>query len=197
MMLRRRRAARSAPARPAPVVEELFAAAQDEAIALRHDFIGTEHVLLALVAREDKTGRALRALGIDLAVVRRDVERIVGVGPDPDVVFDSDALATIGVDFHAVRERVEATFGTGSLERAWGHGGTCHGAAFGVRPRLKQALARARDEAARRDEDITAADVALGLAEQRDSVAAQVFGVHAISAERLRAAFDNGRDSSQ
>jgi hypothetical protein len=37
----------------APMVGELFAAAQDEAVAFRHDYIGTEHVLLALLRRVD------------------------------------------------------------------------------------------------------------------------------------------------
>jgi hypothetical protein len=43
----------------APAVGELFAAAQEEAIAFRHDSIGTEHVLLALVRREDETACTL------------------------------------------------------------------------------------------------------------------------------------------
>ena len=70
----------------APIVSELFAAAQVEAIAFRHDFIGTEHVLLALLARDDQVGRALRKLGLDLAGVREDVRGIVGQGPPPDTV---------------------------------------------------------------------------------------------------------------
>ena len=174
----------------------MFAAAQDEAIAFRHGFIGTEHVLLALVGREDEAGRTLRGLGLDLAGVRRDVVRIVSEGPASEAVFDADALRAIGVDLDAVRERVETTFGKGSLERAWQHRDTCHGAAFAVMPQLKQALELARHEAARRGRDITTSDVALGLARQRESVAERILDAHGVSAERLRAAFGEGRGST-
>lgn len=183
----KRRAERSAPVELAPVVGELFVAAQREAIALRHDFIGTEHVLLALLGRNDETAQRLKQLGLDLAGVRDDVRRIVCEGPAPETVFDADALAVVGIDLASVRERVEAAFGEGALERAWQHRGTCHGAAFGVMPRLKKALQHASNEAAIRGSEIASADVALGLASQRDSVAAQILDAHGISAQRLRA----------
>jgi hypothetical protein len=67
----------------APVVGEVFAAAQVETVAFRHDYIGTEHVLLALVGRDDETGRTLRGFGLTLACVRADTRRIVGEGPVP------------------------------------------------------------------------------------------------------------------
>jgi ATP-dependent Clp protease ATP-binding subunit ClpA len=171
----------------APIVSELFAAAQVEAIAFGHDFIGTEHVLLALLARDDQVGRALRNLGLDLAGIREDVRRIVGQGPPPDTVFDAEALAAIGVDLDAIRVRAEETFGQGSLERARRRRGRCGAAGFGVSPRLKQALQVARD-AASPGTELTAADVVLGLATQRESVAAQVLNAHGVSPERLRSA---------
>jgi len=133
---RRRQAERTL----APVVGDLFATAQVEAIAFRHDVIGTEHVLLAILGRDDQAGRVLRDLGLDVASVRNDVRRLVGEGPAPETAFDAEALAAIGVDLAAVRERVEATFGEGSLERARRGEGHCRGAAFGVSPRLKRAL---------------------------------------------------------
>jgi ATP-dependent Clp protease ATP-binding subunit ClpA len=181
-----------APVELAPIVEEVFAKAQVEAIAYRHDFVGTGHVLLALFEREDEVGGALRALGLDVADVREDVRRIVGEGPRPEAVFDAGALAGIGVDLDAVRARTEATFGEGSLERAGRRRGFCGAGGFGVSPRLKQALELARN-AAPDGTDVTVASIALGLARQRGSVAARILGAHGVSPERLQAALDRGR----
>jgi ATP-dependent Clp protease ATP-binding subunit ClpA len=179
----------------APVVSELFVAAQDEAIAFRHDWIGTEHVLLALLGRDDETARALRGFGLTLVGVREDTRCIVGEGPAPEAVFDADALGTIGVDLQAVRQRVEATFGEGALERASRRRGSCGGAGFGVAPLLKRALESARHEAARRGTPLSAADVALAIAQQRGSVAGRILHGRAISPERLRAALGGRLDT--
>jgi ATP-dependent Clp protease ATP-binding subunit ClpA len=193
---RRRRAKLSGTFEPASVVGELFAAAQDEAIAFRHDYIGTEHVLLALLGRDDEAGRALRGFGLTIPGVREDTSRIVGDGPAPEAAFDAEALRTIGIDLQAVRQRVEAAFGEGALERASHRRGNCGGAAFGVAPRLKLALERARQDAASRGTPLSAADVALGLARQRDSVAARILDAHAISPERLHAALGGSRNAA-
>jgi ATP-dependent Clp protease ATP-binding subunit ClpA len=175
----------------APVVAELFAAAQEHATAFRHDVIGTEHVLLALVARDDEAGRLLRQLGLDAAGVRDDIRRVVGEGPEPDAAFDADALGTIGIDLGAVRRRIEASFGEGALERAARRRG-CGGSAFGVAPDLKQALESARRSAVGQERPLTAGAVAIGLAEQHDSIAARILGAHGISPARLRSALDAG-----
>lgn len=48
--------------------------AQEESRALRHNFIGTEHLLLGLVAERDGVaGQVLRGLGAELRVTRRAV----------------------------------------------------------------------------------------------------------------------------
>lgn len=179
-----------APVEVAPFVAELFADAQVEAIAYRHDFIGTEHVLLALVKRDDDAGQGLRDLGLDVAGVREDVRRIVGQGPEPDALFDAVALAAIGVDLDAVRARMEATFGAGSLERARRRRGKCGAAAFGVSPRLKQALEAARGTAAEAHTDLSAAGIAISLGRQRGCVAAQILDSYHVSPDRLRAVLE-------
>jgi ATP-dependent Clp protease ATP-binding subunit ClpA len=195
VILRRRRSVeRDVRREPAPVVIELFSAAQVEATALRHDVLGTEHVLLGLLTREDAAGRALRELGLGSAGVRDDVRRIAGEGPAPETVFDARALASVGVDLDAVRARAEATFGEGSLERARRRQGRCGGAAaFGVSPRLKLALESVRRAADERGDGVTAEDVLIGLAEQRDSVAARILSDHGVSASRISAALGDGR----
>jgi ATP-dependent Clp protease ATP-binding subunit ClpA len=58
--------------------------AQEEARELRHNHIGTEHLLLGLL-REDENGVAVRLLGehgLELETVRAEVRRIVGEGDE-------------------------------------------------------------------------------------------------------------------
>jgi ATP-dependent Clp protease ATP-binding subunit ClpA len=55
--------------------------AQEEARGLQHSYIGTEHLLLGLIAQGDGVGgQALAQLGVTLDDVRADVERIIGRG---------------------------------------------------------------------------------------------------------------------
>jgi len=57
--------------------------AQDEARALRHDYIGTEHLLLGLL-REDEglAARVLESLDVGVEEVRAQLARIVGEGDE-------------------------------------------------------------------------------------------------------------------
>ncbi len=59
--------------------------AQQEAARLGHNVVGTEHLLLGLVAEgQGVAAKALESLNIDLAKIRHEVERIIGVGePNP------------------------------------------------------------------------------------------------------------------
>jgi ATP-dependent Clp protease ATP-binding subunit ClpC len=55
--------------------------AQDEARELRHDYIGTEHLLLGLLREEEGlAARVLATLGVTLEGTRADVARVVGEG---------------------------------------------------------------------------------------------------------------------
>jgi hypothetical protein len=55
--------------------------AQEEAVGLRHNYIGTEHLLLGLIReREGVAARALESLGISLEAVRAEVLEIIGEG---------------------------------------------------------------------------------------------------------------------
>ena len=58
--------------------------AQHEASGLDHNYLGTEHLLLGLIAEsEGVAARALKALGVTAAAVRRRVEETIGRGPVP------------------------------------------------------------------------------------------------------------------
>jgi len=57
--------------------------AQDEARALKHNYIGTEHILLGLLREEEGlAARALESLDITVEEVRAQVARIVGQGDE-------------------------------------------------------------------------------------------------------------------
>ena len=194
LLLRRRSSSPTYLSQPSPLISDLFVRAQHEAIALRHEWIGTEHVLLALLADDaSRPARALRRLGLDAEVVRRDVCSIVGAGSPAGSAFDAEALRAIGIDLDVVRARVEETFGTGALDRAERARGRCGAAGFGVAPRLKQALERSRREAEREGREVTAGDVLVGLSLQRDAVAARILERHEITPELIRRALDDAR----
>ncbi|MBI2070023.1 MAG: ATP-dependent Clp protease ATP-binding subunit [Elusimicrobia bacterium] len=55
--------------------------AQEEAKRLNHDYVGTEHILLGLVAlNEGVAAQVLANLGVDSKRVRAEIEKIVGTG---------------------------------------------------------------------------------------------------------------------
>ncbi|MBI4396195.1 MAG: ATP-dependent Clp protease ATP-binding subunit, partial [Elusimicrobia bacterium] len=55
--------------------------AQEEAKRLNHDYVGTEHLLLGLIALgEGVAAQVLANLGVDLRRVRVEIEKIVGTG---------------------------------------------------------------------------------------------------------------------
>jgi ATP-dependent Clp protease ATP-binding subunit ClpC len=60
--------------------------AQDEALRLRHNYIGTEHLLLGLLREEEEEGgiaaRVLESLNVTLDEVRPQVAQIVGQGDE-------------------------------------------------------------------------------------------------------------------
>jgi len=57
--------------------------AQDEARVLRHNYIGTEHLLLGLLREEEGiAARVLESLGVTIEEVRAQVARIVGHGDE-------------------------------------------------------------------------------------------------------------------
>jgi hypothetical protein len=57
--------------------------AQDEARALNHNYLGTEHVLLGLIAEgEGIAYQALTKRGVDIESIRSEVIKIIGTGKD-------------------------------------------------------------------------------------------------------------------
>lgn len=98
--------------------------AQAEARDLRQSPIGTQHVLLALLADSAgpiATAPALTERGVDARSVRAAALRLAGPGPEPaapaadTTAEDAAALKAIGIDLDAVRRAIEENFGPGSL----------------------------------------------------------------------------------
>jgi ATP-dependent Clp protease ATP-binding subunit ClpC len=66
-----------------PRAQQVLALARREATRFNHNFVGTEHLLLGMVALGQGTGvTVLRNAGIDLESLRQEVEKQVGTGPD-------------------------------------------------------------------------------------------------------------------
>ncbi len=158
-----------------------------------HDYVGTEHVLLALAEdSETRAANALGRLGLTREAVRRDIERLIGTCIDPRRrAIDADALAALGIDLDEVRRRVEETFGPGALEGARSaalerSGGSCRC----IAPRLEKALELAAAQAG--DGPLRAEHVLISLATVEDCIASRILRDHDVSVTALREALENG-----
>ncbi len=178
--------------------------AQSEARSLGHGWIGTEHLLLAVLADESsEVTSALHGLGLDVGRVRAQVLAEVGAGVD-----DEAALRDLGIDLGAVRQRVEQRFGPGALDappprrrrrRFLGRRrppvpcGSPSGH-IPFTPRAKKSLERAlREAAAQRSRDIRATHLVLGLMRE-EGLAARVVTRLGVPPDAVRqAVLDLGR----
>ena len=103
-----------------PALRETVVQAHRQARQLGHDFIGGEHLLLALAGSWTPAGAALREQGVTPDQVRAQILRLLPgasrAARDPrGAAIDAEALAAIGIDLDAVRARVERAFGPGAL----------------------------------------------------------------------------------
>jgi ATP-dependent Clp protease ATP-binding subunit ClpC len=93
--------------------------ARDEASRLGNTDIGTEHILLGIIAQDDTVAvRALKALGIDPGELRVDVEVNTGSGAPPirdGVRFTRDAKRVFELAFEEARSQSHDYIGTESL----------------------------------------------------------------------------------
>ena len=142
--------------------------AQEEARLLNHNYIGTEHLLLGLVAQETPTSAVLIGHGLTRATVLESVTALVG-------------------DLDAVRDRVEDTFGPGALDDpAWRHSATASGH-VPFSPRAKKVLELSLREAlALKHRHIADGHIALGLLREGEGLAMKVLHDRGIDALELR-----------
>lgn len=101
---------------------DVVTGAQEQARDLGQRPIGTQHLLLALLAEEAGPVASAPALdGVDARTVRAAVSRLAGPATTaPPSRADTDAedaaaLKAIGIDLDAVRRAIEENFGPGAL----------------------------------------------------------------------------------
>jgi DNA-binding transcriptional regulator YhcF (GntR family) len=101
-------------------VRRALGQARLEAIALRHDYIGTEHILLGLIVLEETPGaRILRGLGVRLREIRKRTEASVRAGKGvvlaENLPYTSRAKKVLEYAMTAAREMRDASIGTEHL----------------------------------------------------------------------------------
>jgi ATP-dependent Clp protease ATP-binding subunit ClpA len=179
--------------------------AQHEARELGQAPIGTQHVLLALLADpQGPIAAALRDGGVDARFVRSQILRRVGAGPgaEPGAVAESDAedaaaLKAIGIDLDAVRRAIEENFGPGSLrlprattpkrrgllQRFYGASGHTP-----FSDRAKKVLELSLREALRLKHNFIAPEhIMLGILREGNGLAAQILAEADVDFDKLRA----------
>jgi ATP-dependent Clp protease ATP-binding subunit ClpA len=157
------------------------AGAQEEARALRHPYIGTEHLVLGLLAHDCLGGRLLSDQGMSADATRAKLRH----WDDSDRQLDPDALATLGIDLEAVRRAAEEQFGPGALAAnakpmPRGH--------LPFTKRAKKVLELAVREAAAVDAgEINSAHLLLGVLADEEGLGARLICAAAIDVAQLRA----------
>jgi ATP-dependent Clp protease ATP-binding subunit ClpA len=166
---------------------QVVARAHEEALAFQHPSIGTEHLLLGVLAAGGAPATAvLVEHGITFDTARATLDRLVGPGGFCE--RDASALRTVGIDLDQVHRAAEATFGAGALDRPPMK--QCRRRTlFRPRrlplaaapdelpftPRAKRALERARTEAERRRHGHLDLDhLLLGLLDPKDNMAVEL-----------------------
>ncbi|HWM35561.1 MAG TPA: Clp protease N-terminal domain-containing protein, partial [Streptomyces sp.] len=107
---------------------QVVVGAQEEARSLGHDWIGTEHLLLAAVRLPQEPGAAtLVRLGLTAGNCRAAVANVVSGPGDALGPEDAEALKALGIDLDEIRRRAENAFGDGALDAPQPHAGTVAG----------------------------------------------------------------------
>ncbi|MEU6971319.1 Clp protease N-terminal domain-containing protein [Kitasatospora aureofaciens] len=168
---------------------------QEEARGLRHGHVGTEHLLLAILAGpDDPAAEVLIGMGLDHEAARRAVVRLLGPGDDAEV------LASIGVDLDAVRAAVESAFGAGALDppadegsrrRGWFRSGGPKPARSPFGQGAKKALELSLRESLRlKSGEIAVGHLLLGVLRVEDGPGLRVVADHGLDPAALRRAVE-------
>jgi len=167
---------------------QVVVGAQLEARQLHSGHIGTEHLLLALLAQAGtRTSAVLSRHGLTHDGAADSIRTYVG-GDD----LDAEALRDVGIDLAAVRETVEATFGPGALDAGRpsprGH--------IPFTPRAKKVLELSLREAiALKQKSIGDGHIALGLLREGEGLAMKVLADRGVDTGSLRRELTTALDS--
>ncbi|WP_043182891.1 Clp protease N-terminal domain-containing protein [Streptomyces sp. NRRL F-5123] len=104
----------------APDARTVVVQVQEHARRLGHNFVGCEHLLLAIVSTDQPASAVLREHGVTPQHVEDEIARQVGPGVGSRLfgTLNRDALASIGIDLDTVRAKIEESFGPEALARA-------------------------------------------------------------------------------
>jgi hypothetical protein len=70
-----------------PRAQQMLALARKEADRFNHNFVGTEHLLLGLIRLgQGVAANVLQKMGLDLEIVRKEVEKQIRSGPDQKMI---------------------------------------------------------------------------------------------------------------
>ncbi len=156
--------------------------AQEEARALGHDEVGSEHVLLALTNPANgprTTVEVLAAWGASYGRVRDTLIELAGSPIRLLSDEDAAALASIGIDLDVVLSRVEESFGPGALAPTAGRIRFAKPGRVTLQLALREAL-RLKSRA------ITSEHLLLGLLRAKDGMAAKILKEIGVDVAGLR-----------
>ncbi len=172
--------------------------AREEARALHHAQVGTEHLLLALLCPGAGSAyTVLHEAGVDGDQVRAQMHRRAGTGPAMFGEMDAAALRTIGIDLDAVLSRIEEAFGPAALDvppeqsgrGVLGRWWRAAGGGFG--PQSKKVLELSLREALRlKNNYIGTEHILLGLIRAGDCTAAEILAAAGTDLVGLRRAVE-------
>lgn len=179
------------------VVETAF----EQARSFGHNYLGTEHLLLALVLHRDLLPETIEALLPDADVLTSKLSAYLGDPPRPR---DAELLKVVGIDLDEVRSAVRRTFGSDALDRLrrrrvhqpwqpWRRPSrrctSLLAGSMSVAPRVKQAFEHARRDIARRQLDLIAPlTLLLGMVDVEDAISNRLLRDAGIDPAALRRA---------
>lgn len=139
----------------------------DEPARLHHNYVGTEHILLGLLAEGDGLAAGvLRELGVRLVTVREAVDFMIGRGPREGEVTRADGTS--------VRHRVLANPAIAATPRR-------------ETPRVRRVLALATEEARNLDHGfVGTGHLLLGLMREGEGIAAGILESLGVEPDRAR-----------
>ncbi len=172
-------------------------AALGEARRRGHNYIGTEHMLLALAQRRELLPREVAALLPDGQTVASALDACLGRPARPD----AELLKVVGIDLEEVRSAVRQTFGDSALQdlgrrrvhqpwQPWRRPRrrcmSILAESMGMTPRLKLALERARQHADRGQRlAIDPATLLLGMVEVEEALSNLILRELRVDLEQL------------
>jgi ATP-dependent Clp protease ATP-binding subunit ClpA len=158
--------------------------AQREAEGLGHRYVGTEHLLLAILNLDGGIAHdVLIETGVSAEGVRQAIRR--------EIQTDAEALEAIGIDLNAIKAKLEESFGPGALEpevpptRRGLFGRKVSAGPF--TPRAKKVLELGLREALRLKHNYIGTEhLLLGLIREGEGLAAQIMHQAGVPFDALR-----------